>query len=381
MLDASTGTTTWTTLAGGVAISGLVSVTENGNAGHRLATSNATNHGDIGSGAVDLSIQTNTSTTTGATGEYAFAMGENTTASGHYSKAWGFDTRALHSHTTAWGFRTTASKIHSTAWGSQATASGEYSTAWGSQTTASDNFSTAWGSFTMASGDYSTTWGKNSKATRDYSTAWGEKTTASASYSTAWGKDTTASGGFSTAWGNFTTAESYAQTTLGYFNSAHPGSPNPNTAQITDRLLVVGNGTSLNPSDAMVMLKNGNTTLDGNLTLTSGHNYYVGTTSLTVPDYVFETYFEGFSSINPKYEMLSLSEIETFVKEYKHLPGVKSHKEVQMHGKWDLIENIQTNLEKVEELYLHTIEQQKQINQQKQVILKLMERIEVLEKK
>ena len=33
----------------------LTTVTENGNTGQRLSTSNASNHGDIGSNAVDLS--------------------------------------------------------------------------------------------------------------------------------------------------------------------------------------------------------------------------------------------------------------------------------------------------------------------------------------
>ena len=37
-------------------------------------------------------------------------------------------------------------------------------------------------------------------------------------------------------------------------------------------------------------------------------------------------------------------------------------------GQWDVTENVRTNLEKVEELYLHTIEQ-------------LMTRLEALEKK
>ena len=35
----------------------LTAVTEGGNTGQRLSTSNASNHGDIGSNAVDLSYQ------------------------------------------------------------------------------------------------------------------------------------------------------------------------------------------------------------------------------------------------------------------------------------------------------------------------------------
>jgi len=74
--NATTGTTTWTTVSGGgTAATGLVSVTESGKAGYRLALEDAANHGNIGTKAVDLSIQTNTSTMTGARGDYSTAMG------------------------------------------------------------------------------------------------------------------------------------------------------------------------------------------------------------------------------------------------------------------------------------------------------------------
>ena len=72
----------------------LASVTENGNTGVRLSTSDAANHGDIGSNAVDLSYQSSESSTTGATGEYSTAMGYNTTASGFNSASMGYYTTA-----------------------------------------------------------------------------------------------------------------------------------------------------------------------------------------------------------------------------------------------------------------------------------------------
>ena len=46
----------------------LASVTESSNTGVRLSTSNASNHGEIGCNAVDLSYQNSSSTTRGATG-------------------------------------------------------------------------------------------------------------------------------------------------------------------------------------------------------------------------------------------------------------------------------------------------------------------------
>ena len=67
----------------------LTAVTEGGNTGQRLSTSNASNHGDIGSNAVDLSYSSSSSSTRGATGSNAVAMGLNTTASGTGSTAMG----------------------------------------------------------------------------------------------------------------------------------------------------------------------------------------------------------------------------------------------------------------------------------------------------
>lgn len=73
------------------------------------------------------------------------------------------------------------------------------------------------------------------------------------------------------------------------------------------------------------------------------------------PDYVFESYFEGSSSFMPNYKRLSLSEVKTFLKENKHLPGVQSRAEVSKNG-WNVSENVRSNLEKIEELYLYAIE-------------------------
>ena len=53
----------------------LTAVTEGGNTGQRLSTSNASNHGDIGSNAVDLSYSASSSSTNGATGDNSTAMG------------------------------------------------------------------------------------------------------------------------------------------------------------------------------------------------------------------------------------------------------------------------------------------------------------------
>lgn len=74
-------------------------------------------------------------------------------------------------------------------------------------------------------------------------------------------------------------------------------------------------------------------------------------TDISVPDYVFE----------PGYKVLSLAEIESYVKEHKHLPEVPSAKEIGEEG-LDLAEMNLALLKKVEEQTLHLIELQKTIN-------------------
>ncbi|MEB8330796.1 hypothetical protein OO009_15670, partial [Flavobacteriaceae bacterium KMM 6897] len=88
-----------------------------------------------------------------------------------------------------------------------------------------------------------------------------------------------------------------------------------------------------------------------------------GTDGQVHPDYVFEKYFLGSSNLKNDYDFQSLSEIEDFVKKFHHLPGIKSAEEIKKDGFWNLSESNLQNLEKIEELFLHTIEQEKKIQE------------------
>ena len=116
----------------------LTAVTEGGNTGQRLSTSNASNHGDIGSNAVDLSYQDSPGVANGATGRNSIAMGWNTKAEGNYSTAMGGDTTANGANSTAMGSITEASGYASTAMGNETRAIGYYSIATGNTTIARD---------------------------------------------------------------------------------------------------------------------------------------------------------------------------------------------------------------------------------------------------
>ncbi len=88
-------------------------------------------------------------------------------------------------------------------------------------------------------------------------------------FSTALGANTIASGNTATALGFYTTAESYLETVIGRYNTDY--TPASTTSwDANDRLFVIGNGMdSATRADALVMLKNGNTTLNGELDVMS----------------------------------------------------------------------------------------------------------------
>lgn len=92
-------------------------------------------------------------------------------------------------------------------------------------------------------------------------------------------------------------------------------------------------------------------------------------TNISVPDYVFE---EG-------YRLPALDEIETYIKEHKHLPEIASAAEIKRDG-LDLAEMNLLLLKKVEELTLHLIEKDKENRRLKEEMTGIKQRITVLEK-
>lgn len=68
-------------------------------------------------------------------------------------------------------------------------------------------------------------------------------------------------------------------------------------------------------------------------------------TNISVPDYVFD----------PEYELPELIDIESYIKEHRHLPEIPSAKDIERDG-LDLAEMNLLLLKKVEELTLHIID-------------------------
>ena len=119
----------------------------------------------------------------------------------------------------------------------------------------------------MASSSYSTAMGRDTSASGSYSTAMGYLTTASGSTSTAMGQSTTASGSRSTAMGVGTTASDYASLAIGYFNSSGFTATSAESFSTSAPAFVIGNGTSIERSDAFKVMFNGDTTVSNDLTV------------------------------------------------------------------------------------------------------------------
>ncbi|WP_336704727.1 hypothetical protein [Chryseobacterium indologenes] len=111
----------------------------------------------------------------------------------------------------------------------------------------------------------------------------------------------------------------------------------------------------------------------------------ITTATTTYPDYVFEEYYNGKSLLNSKYKFLNIYDTEKFIKENNHLPGVTSINDLAKTENglysFNLSELSTQTLEKVEELYLHVIKQQTQIDAQKEQINKLLDLTQKLQKK
>lgn len=104
--------------------------------------------------------------------------------------------------------------------------------------------------------------------------------------------------------------------------------------------------------------------LDVNGNIRASGNFISGATTLTVPDYVFEKYYKGESKLKEDYRFKSLDEIENFTKQNGHLPGIPSAQEIKETDEFNVTQSSLNNLEKIEELYLHII----QLNKEKKAL-------------
>jgi len=79
------------------------------------------------------------------------------------------------------------------------------------------------------------------------------------------------------------------------------------------------------------------------------------------PDYVFERYYKGYSALKGDYRMLDLKSLEAFLKQNHHLPEIPSAQKLKENG-LELKKMNLLLLQKIEELTLYTLQQQKQLD-------------------
>lgn len=185
----------------------------------------------------------------GNIGLASFATGTNTRAAGWSSFAAGFGAIAAGGFTAAIG--------------EQSVAEGTASTAFGSLTYAKGSISTAMGSGSIASGSTATAMGQQTSATGTGSTSMGFTTSANGFGSTSTGVATKANGYGTFTMGLYTVARASHSLVIGQYNDSIATS-NSTTWVSTDPLLILGNGTDdAARSNALVVYKNGNTTVSG----------------------------------------------------------------------------------------------------------------------
>ncbi|MBL6662920.1 MAG: discoidin domain-containing protein [Flavobacteriales bacterium] len=124
-------------------------------------------------------------------------------------------------------------------------------------------------------------------------------------------------------------------------------SGDPDGTNLTDDFIVATNGhvgVGIAPTEALHV--NGNILASGTIT----------------PDYVFEKYYGSNSITKPNYTFNSLEEVKSYVKANKHLPNVASAPEIEQQGGIIVNKSTESNLEKIEELYLYFFEVKEKYN-------------------
>ena len=196
---------------------------------------------------------------TKASGKASFALGRKSQALGDYSFAVGDDARASLNFSLAIGNGATSDNIGAIAIGETVDANGLYSAALGYETTADGIGAVAVGYNTNVNGIGAIGLGYQAAANNDAAIAIGYDVTANGFGSVALGRDNTTPSAF--------------ETTLGYFATDYTPN-NVSDVDENDRLFTIGNGTSDSErSDALVILKNGNTFINGALTVNNAFTF------------------------------------------------------------------------------------------------------------
>ena len=122
--------------------------------------------------------------------------------------------------------------------------------------------------------------------------------------------------------------------------------------------------------------------LDADGNLFQAYNY---SGNVTIGDSVYHAAYDkdsaAFYEKQGTYKAMTLEEIEEYVKINRHVPGIKSAGEYMKTGSMDLGEINIKLLEKIEELTLYTIAQDKQLQTQQELLKLQQAQLDELNKK
>jgi len=347
-----------------------------------------------------------------AGGDASTALGPFVSSAGINSTAVGFAASSAGEYSTALGYDAAAGGGNSTALGRFSTSDGGFSTALGYAAFSTGEYSTALGYDTSSAGDYSVALGFSTESTADRSTAVGAYALADQPDTVILGASAGVNGastyakigiGTSNPVEAVDVARSFAAARfqLTSFTANATEAPQfiqrrsrgttaaPTAVQNNDNLGLFSfrgyNGTSMGGSRATITAQAAGTFSDSStptrlifattpvgsaapqsvLVITPDGKVQVNGVNLNVPDYVF----------GDDYELMPLSELQSFIDENGHLPGIPSAKQVNEEG-LDLAGSQMNQLQKIEELTLYTLQLQAQAENQQARIDRLEAQLE-----
>lgn len=169
-----------------------------------------------------------------------------------------WDRDSIGSLSFATGYNTMAKGKASTSLGAFTTAVGDYSTSLGFGALASGLLSISMGNGTIANDVSTISMGTASIAQSPGAISIGSTDTASGLYSIGMGYGVHAIGDYAVSIGRFIKSKAYGGMVIGMYNDI-TDTPLPSTPSAGDRVFQIGNGTSGNRTNAITILRNGNT--------------------------------------------------------------------------------------------------------------------------
>lgn len=296
-----------------------------------------------------------------ALGQWAQSQGANSVSIGRVSYAMDRDAYAIGENAKTYG-------SYSYSFGRYINNTASHTFAIGNNLTVSGFFGYVFGSYSQAVGDYSFAMGRYSVTNGDNSYSLGEYVSTSSAYTMTIGRGVN----------SFTKLDNNISNSLmiGFNSDTATLFVGPSTGVGTFGKVGIATTSPIRTFDVNGMshfadtMSIGTTKTNGSMLAVAGKisaEEVEVSLSSTWPDFVFST----------SYELNTLAQVEEYINKHSHLPNVPSAEEVAEKG-INIAEMDAILLQKIEELTLYAIAQQKQIDEQKKLIEEQSRLVEAL---